>query len=78
MVVNVQEAKTHLARLLSRVEAGEEVVITRGGVAVATLVPARPTKKREAGTMRGLIGDVPNEVFAPLDDEGLRELGFEA
>ncbi|WP_454778243.1 type II toxin-antitoxin system Phd/YefM family antitoxin [Georgenia muralis] len=37
--VNVHEAKTHLSRLLKRVEAGERVVISRGGTPVADLVP---------------------------------------
>ena len=31
--------KTHLAQLLARVEAGEEITITRRGVDVARLVP---------------------------------------
>jgi|OpeIllAssembly_1097287.scaffolds.fasta_scaffold26665_4 prevent-host-death family protein len=35
--VNVAEAKTHLSELLDRVEAGEEVVITRRGKAIARL-----------------------------------------
>ena len=42
--VSVAEAKTHLSELLDRVEAGEEVVITRRGTAIARLssvVPAR-------------------------------------
>jgi prevent-host-death family protein len=38
------EAKTHLAALLSRVESGESVVITRHGKAVAHLVPVRGNK----------------------------------
>jgi prevent-host-death family protein len=38
---NVHEAKTQFSRLLDRVLEGEEVVITRNGVAVAQLVPAR-------------------------------------
>lgn len=37
--VNVHEAKTHLSRLLKQVEAGERVVISRGGTPVADLVP---------------------------------------
>jgi len=36
--VNVHEAKTHLSRLLERVEAGEEIVIARSGKPVARLV----------------------------------------
>jgi prevent-host-death family protein len=38
---NVHDAKTHFSRLLDRVLEGEEVVITRNGVPVAELVPAR-------------------------------------
>ena len=36
--VDVQQAKTQLSRLLAAVEAGDEVVITRDGKAVARLV----------------------------------------
>jgi prevent-host-death family protein len=35
------EAKTHLSKLLERVEAGEEIVITRHGKEVARLVPPK-------------------------------------
>ena len=44
--VNVQEAKTHLSRLLTRVTAGEEIVISRHGQPVARLVPANPVPSR--------------------------------
>lgn len=39
--VGAYEAKTHLARLLDEVERGESIVITRRGVLVAILSPAR-------------------------------------
>ena len=46
--VSVHEAKTHLSRLLDRVQAGEEIVITRHGRPVARLVPVEsPEEKRE-------------------------------
>lgn len=48
--VGAYEAKTHLARLLTRVEGGERITITRHGVPVAVLVPATPgsfTEPRE-------------------------------
>ena len=35
------EAKTHLSRLLSEVERGESITITRNGIPVARLVPVR-------------------------------------
>jgi len=37
--VNIHEAKTHLSRLLERVEAGETVTIARAGKPIADLVP---------------------------------------
>ena len=37
------EAKTHLSKLLEEVEAGEQVLITRHGKAVARLMPLEPS-----------------------------------
>ena len=39
--VGAYQAKTHLSKLLEKVEAGEEIVITRHGAAVAKLVPVK-------------------------------------
>jgi prevent-host-death family protein len=70
--VNVSEAKTHLSRLLERVERGEEIVIARAGVPVAKLVPwASATHRRGMlGRYRGQIwmsddfdSPLPSEVF---------------
>jgi prevent-host-death family protein len=55
MQVNVHEAKTHLSRLLERVEAGEEVVIARAGKPVARLVPATQPRPRVPGSLAGQI-----------------------
>ena len=41
--VTIEEAKTHLLRLLERVERGETIIITRHGKAVARLVPTMLT-----------------------------------
>lgn len=41
------EAKNRLGSLLDRVEAGEEIVITRHGRPVARLVPNAPNAERE-------------------------------
>jgi prevent-host-death family protein len=55
--VGAFEAKNKLGTLLDRVAAGEEVLITRHGRAVARLVPVTPTfdraKARQAA--RGLL-----------------------
>jgi prevent-host-death family protein len=67
--VNVHEAKTHLSRLLSRIAAGEEVVIARAGKPVARLVPFRkPKGKRPLGIDRGRY-KVPEDFDAPLPDD---------
>lgn len=54
-LVNMHEAKTHLSKLVARVEAGEEVVIGRGGKPVAKLVPVDPKPKRIPGRLKGRI-----------------------
>ena len=46
ILVGAYEAKTHLPRLLDRVEQGETIVITRHGKPVAKLVPASAEKVR--------------------------------
>jgi prevent-host-death family protein len=64
---NVLEAKTHLSRLIERVEAGEEVVIARAGRPVARLVPYHTrTTPRVPGIWRGQVRlapdfDAPNQ-----------------
>lgn len=63
--VNVQEAKTHLSRLLARVEAGEEVVIARGGQPVARLSPVQGPAVRELGFV---TYDVPDAFADPLPE----------
>lgn len=40
-VVNIHEAKTHLSRLLARVEAGEEITIAKAGRPIARLTAIR-------------------------------------
>jgi prevent-host-death family protein len=68
--VGVHEAKTHLSRLLEDVAAGEEVVITRRGEAVATLVPVQPAAARRFGIDEGRFA-VPEDFDTPLPDEVL-------
>ncbi len=49
------EAKTHLPRLLRRVQAGERFVITRHGLPVAELIPFRST---DADKVQAAIADL--------------------
>jgi prevent-host-death family protein len=43
--VTLAEAKTHLSHLLDQVEAGQEVVITRRGRAIARITPVEKPKQ---------------------------------
>jgi len=70
--VGVHEAKTHLSRLLEDVMAGEEVVITRRGEEIASLVPARRTAVRRLGVDRSRFV-VPEDFDAPLPESVLAE-----
>jgi len=66
--VNVHEAKSQLSSLLARVEAGEEVVISRANKPIARLVPyAQPKPPRRLGEGRGLVEISPD--FEQLPDE---------
>jgi len=40
--INIHEAKTHLSRLVERVQAGEEIIIAKAGRPAARLVPMEP------------------------------------
>lgn len=66
--VNVHEAKTHLSKLLQKVEAGEEVVIARAGKPVARLVPLNAPKLRVLGGDEGKVRIAP-DFDAPLPDD---------
>lgn len=59
--VNIHDAKTHLSRLIDRVEAGEEIVIARAGRPVARLVRFRTqTTPRVPGRWRDQIVIAPD------------------
>jgi len=66
--VGVHQAKTHLSQLLARVEAGEEIVITRGKEPVARLIPANASPRRELGIDRGKF-EVPDDFDRPLPED---------
>ena len=69
IVVNVHEAKTHLSRLLGRVQAGEVVVIARANRPVARLVPvSEAPARRQADRFKGLI-EILEGFDAPLPDD---------
>jgi prevent-host-death family protein len=66
--VNMHEAKTRLSQLVELVEAGERVVIARGGVPVAELVQHRPARAvRRGGQWRGKAR-IAADFDAPLPE----------
>ncbi len=53
---NIQEAKTHLSRLVEQAAAGEEIIIAKAGKPMAKLVPyIAPQPARKGGFLAGKI-----------------------
>lgn len=53
---NIQEAKTHLSRLVERAAVGEEIIIAKAGKPMAKLVPYLPPQPtRKGGFLSGKI-----------------------
>jgi prevent-host-death family protein len=53
---NMHEAKTHLSKIIERVERGEEIIIDRAGVAVAKVVPlTRRVNRTAIGSLAGQV-----------------------
>lgn len=66
--VSMNEARTHLPRLLNDVARGDEVIIARNGKPVARLVSlAAPTAPRRPGQWRGQV-EVASDFDAPLPE----------
>ena len=66
--VGIHEAKTHLSRLLRRVAAGEIIVIAKGSVPLARLVPIHSRARRELGRDAGSV-QVPEDFDTPVTGE---------
>lgn len=68
-IINIQEAKTHLSRLLEQVHAGEEIILAKAGRPYARLSPLpRPVPQRVPGRVKGAVDE---RFFEPLDDAEL-------
>lgn len=73
-VVNIHEAKTHLSRLVGRVEQGEEIVIGRAGKPVARLIRYEARQEpRRFGQWEGKV--VVGPEFDEADEEIARLFG---
>lgn len=73
--VNMHEAKTHLSRLVERVEGGEEIVISRAGKPAAKLVPIAQAKpgKRKLGGWEGKFEMPSDEEWERIGKEVERD-----
>jgi len=78
--VDVREAETALSQLLSIVESGEEIVITRDGVPVAKLISIMAQAARKPGLWRMYPGwenyEYDASVLAPMTDAELEAEGW--
>ncbi len=70
--VNIHEAKTHLSRLVERVQAGEEIVIAKAGRPAARLVPIEGARKPVK------IGGLKSRIPVPDDFNTMFEREIEA
>ena len=70
--INIQDAKAQLSKLVSRAEAGEEIIIARAGTPVARLTPlgkpANSAARSSFGKWRGKIKEA-DDFNAPLPPE---------
>lgn len=67
-IINVQNAKTHLSRLIEKAAAGEDIVIGKHGKPLARLCPYTPREQeRPLGGLEGKI-----RIASNFDDEDPR------
>lgn len=64
--VSIAKAKAEFAALVNRAEAGEQIIVTRHGRAVACLGPAPKKKPIVYGDLAHL-GPVPDDISWPQD-----------
>ena len=77
--ITIDEARSDLPNVLDEVAAGAEIIISRNDKPVARLVrlsEEAPRPLRRVGETRGPKFQIPDEAFAPLTDEELKEWGL--
>lgn len=67
LMFTVHEAKTHLTQILTRVENGQPVIITRAGKPIAEIVPAAP-QTVTFGLLKGELEFDP-QTFDDVDED---------
>jgi antitoxin (DNA-binding transcriptional repressor) of toxin-antitoxin stability system len=68
--LNIHEAKTHLSKYLSRLEAGEKILLCKRNVPIAEIVPLPKSggSPRPVGLAKGEFSISP-DFFSPLPEE---------
>lgn len=62
---NMHDAKTHLSRIIERVDGGEEVIIDRAGTPVAKIIPlVRRANRTSVGSLAGQL-DLSSDWDSP-------------
>ena len=75
--VTIRKAKADLSRLIQEACRGEDIVITRRKKPVVRLVALRNARgNRKPGALKGKLF-CPPDVFAPLTDQELKDMGCE-
>lgn len=77
--ITIDEASSNLPKVLDEVEAGVEIVISRGDKPVARITKIPEPRRhgpRPVGETRGPKFHIPDDAFAPLTDEELKEWGL--
>jgi prevent-host-death family protein len=68
--VGIHEAKTTLSQLISRVESGEEIIISRSGTPVVKLVQvASESRPQRVGALKGRVPQFTDSEWAELDEQ---------
>jgi antitoxin (DNA-binding transcriptional repressor) of toxin-antitoxin stability system len=79
--LNTHEAKTHLSRYLSLVEAGETIILCRRNEPIAEIRPIRPPTspgiKRVFGVDEGKF-NLTDDFFAPLPNSVIEAFNGES
>jgi len=66
--ISVAEAKAHLSEVIDRVEAGEEIVITRRGRTVARMLrEQRPKKRLPVPSLEKLRATMPESPISSVE-----------
>jgi len=68
-VIPINEAKTHLSKLVQRASKGERIYLGAYGKAAAMLTPLPKAQPKELGVLSHLAGSFDEDLFNEADQE---------